>query len=50
MRTCGTCSASSTLDGEALTGEIGETTTMYESADQFEEEAPAEDEAQDDAA
>ena len=44
------CEANVTLDGEVLTSEVGETTTMYESADQLEEEAPAEDEAQDDAA
>ena len=43
------CEANVTLDGEVLTAEVGETTTMYESADQLEEEAPAEDEAQDDA-
>jgi len=44
------CEANVTLDGEALTAEVGETTTMYESSDQLEEESPAEDEAQDDAA
>ena len=35
------CDAQVTLDGEALINEIGETTTMYESGDQFEEETPA---------
>ena len=39
------CDAQVTLDGEALTCEIGETVTMYESGDQFEEEAPADDAA-----
>ena len=32
------CEVSATLDGEALTAEVGETDTMYESADQLEEE------------
>ncbi len=32
------CEANVTLDGEALTSEVGETTSMYESADQLEEE------------
>lgn len=31
------CEANVTLDGAALTSEVGETTTMYESADQLEE-------------
>ena len=35
------CDASVTLDGEALTDEIGETLTMYESADQGEEQPAA---------
>ena len=35
------CEASVTLDGEALTEEIGKTETMYESADQSEEEPAA---------
>ena len=35
------CDAQVTLDGESLINEIGETTTMYESGDQFEEETPA---------
>ena len=39
------CTASVTLDGEALTAEVGETTTMYESSDQLEEETSAEDNA-----
>lgn len=33
------CAADVTLDGEALTEEVGATVTMYESGDQFEEEA-----------
>ena len=33
------CEADVTLDGEALTAETGETSVMYESADQGEEEA-----------
>jgi hypothetical protein len=33
------CEADETLDGEALTEEVGTTVTMYESGDQFEEEA-----------
>lgn len=33
------CEADVTLDGEALTEEVGTTVTMYESGDQFEEEA-----------
>ncbi len=32
------CNASVTLDGQPLTNEVGETSTMYESGDQFEEE------------
>ncbi len=44
------CDAQVTLDGKTLTSEIGETTTMYESGDQFEEETAAKDESQDDAA
>ncbi len=36
------CETNVTLDGEPLNNEIGETVTMYESGDQFEEEAPAE--------
>ena len=36
------CDASVTLDGEALSADIGETETMYESADQFEEEPAGE--------
>ena len=44
------CDAQVTLDGESLTSEIGETETMYESGDQFEEKTPTEDEVQDDAA
>ena len=39
------CDAQVTLDGEALTSAIGETSTMYESGDQFEEETPADDAA-----
>ena len=35
------CDAQVTLNGEALTNEVGETDTMYESGDQFEEETPA---------
>ena len=35
------CDAQVTLDGESLINEIGETTTMYEGGDQFEEETPA---------
>ncbi len=35
------CEASVTLDGEALTEEIGKTETMYESSDQGEEEPAA---------
>ena len=35
------CDAQVTLEGESLINEIGETTTMYESGDQFEEETPA---------
>lgn len=35
------CEAEVTLDGEALTDEIGQTETMYESADQGEEEPAA---------
>ena len=31
------CETNVTLDGEPLTAEIGETTTMYESGDQSEE-------------
>lgn len=44
------CDAQVTLDSESLTSEIGETETMYESGDQFEEKTPTEDEVQDDAA
>ena len=32
------CDANVTLDGQPLTNEVGETSTMYESGDQFEEE------------
>jgi DNA-binding response OmpR family regulator len=39
------CETNVTLDGEPLKNEIGETITMYESGDQFEEEAPAEGDA-----
>ncbi len=37
------CAASVTLDGEALTAEVGETATMYESGDQLEEGPASED-------
>ena len=39
------CTATVTLDGEALTAEVGETATMYESSDQLEEETSSEDNA-----
>ena len=39
------CETNVTLDGEPLNNQIGETITMYESGDQFEEEAPAESDA-----
>ncbi|MBQ9324851.1 MAG: hypothetical protein IJ246_03665, partial [Clostridia bacterium] len=39
------CDAQVMLDGEALTSAIGETSTMYESGDQFEEETPTDDAA-----
>ena len=39
------CAASVTLDGEALTAEVGETATMYESSDQLEEDSSSEDSA-----
>ena len=40
------CDANVTLDGETLDNEVGETATMYESGDQFEEEAVPEEEAE----
>jgi hypothetical protein len=39
------CETNVTLDGEPLSSEIGETITMYESGDQFEEQTPAEGDA-----
>ena len=39
------CETEITLDGEALTSEVGETSTMYESADQQEEQTQADDAA-----